>query len=209
MKQRAMKNEKKKSISCEFVISPKNPIMFRETETCKGIKPDVFCYASFSFEPEIKITRLNTVVRLWSTKKDRAYRTKLDSDSLKPALGQLGWKRVMLRIHFDYLPKSELAAPAFHMQIGGRENHHSEYCWFPQDIDVPRILCLPVDIIGACELIMANFFPSKYFELSREGNWTKPIKWSEENIVQEEVLQLLKSVKSKSSMLRESMSDRR
>ncbi len=122
MKICAEKNKKQKQIQWSFVINPDKPIVFREALTCSGIKPDIFCTMIFTVSDMFKLSRLNTVIRLWSTNQNRAYRISFDSQTLEKQLESSGWRRVILRIHFDYLPLSELAAPTYHMQFGVRPN---------------------------------------------------------------------------------------
>lgn len=209
MKQYAERNKKLRNIAWHFSIEPDKPIAFKEAESCPGIRPDIFCTMDFSFGEIFELFRMNTVIRLWSTTQSRAYRIKMDSESIEKKLQAQGWKRVMLRMHFDFLPKSAHAAPVFHMQFGGRHNDAGDLCWFPTDIDVPRILTLPVDFFGGCEIIMANFFPSHYFDISEEGNWRKSIKWCETQITKNELTHHLRSIESDESVFRRSISDKR
>ncbi len=189
------------SIPWTFEISPGRSIQFREAETCSGIKPDVFCVCEMEFAPLPKVNRLNTVIRLWSAAEERAFRTGFDAETLRARLQQTGWRRVMLRIHFDYLPDSDLLAPLYHAQMGGRDNLPDEYCWFPDDIDVPRIMMLPVDLFQACEIIVANFFPSKYYSLCGDGHWNKALKWTEQHLIRPELDHLSRALESDSTVL--------
>src|SRR5260370_1397775 len=95
-------------------------------------------------------------VRVWALDKNLCYRADWDAERVREELNEsLG--RVMLRFHFD-LAEPPQSGPKYHIQIGGVP-HGGELWWLPPSLNLPRIAHPPIDLVLACEMIAANFFP--------------------------------------------------
>lgn len=80
----------------------------------------------------------------------------------------------MLRCHFDLVnPKQD--GPLYHLQIGGNPRAE-EYCWYPKEFDLPRLIHQPLDTVLLCQLVIANYFPADYQEIRRDINWRWAVK---------------------------------
>jgi len=50
-------------------------------------------------------------------------------------------------------------------------------------VDLPHFPSPPIDLILACEIVVATYFPNAYYELLQDGNWLNLIKESESFIL--------------------------
>lgn len=46
---------------------------------------------------------------------------------------------------------------------------------FEVPIKEPRWLCIPLDVVLLCEVVVANFYPEDWVELKRLPGWNDPI----------------------------------
>jgi len=202
---------KTKVVKWEFIIEHDESLQFKVPEDYPSVKPDLFCHITGELRNgKWQFSRINTVVRIWSTGKELAFRKSVDNPEILKALSKNNWRRVLLRLHFD-LADPKTPYPKFHTQVGGRHNDQdTELCWFPEKLDVPRIMSLPLDLFLGAEMIVCNFFPRAFYSLCEDGNWLKAIKWSTDSILKPELrhyFQLASSVRNE-SVLQGSLADR-
>jgi hypothetical protein len=162
----------------ELAVPPQTPLEFSQAEKDKRLVPDIFCQIKISNQGRCPISHLNVVVRVWSIKDDYSFRPDWDSESVRQILGRKGLhKRVMFRCHYDRCSESQ-KAPIFHLQFSGKPQNDELY-WFPHTLELPRFPSPPMDLVLACELIVATFFPSVHERLGQNGTWISLIKESE------------------------------
>lgn len=156
--------------SWHLVIPPEQPLSFKETHIRSGhrLYVDLFCNVSepVNGRPSDKHC---VVVRVWALDQTLWYRKYLDCREVLEGVAAGSGKRVMLRFHFDYA-QSDGRHPSFHMQIGGNPQE-DEFCWHPKEIDCPRFVHYPLDLLMVCELVVANFYPDDYSRISKETTW--------------------------------------
>lgn len=173
-----LQRRKKRPMEWEFSIPKEHPLTFikNEVDGCK-LQIDISCQIEGTGDD---IKRQNILVRVWSWEKDISYREGIDAAELKNELEKLGWKRSMLRFHFDLRDsKAEIQEPIYHLHVGGIPEDN-EYCWFPKKIKVPRFPYSPMDIILICEFILVNFFQKESEELRKKPEWKSLVKKSQE-----------------------------
>ena len=131
------------------------------------------------------------VIRVWSLDANLCARDDWDSKRIVDVFrsGGAGKRRVMVRHHFDLANQGQ-EGPRYHVQIGGGADD-DEYCWHPRQMALPRLLHLPVDLILACELVVANFFPDEYKTLRDEPEWEALVRRSEDYFVRPSVTKWL------------------
>ena len=162
----------------ELVIFPKKPVEFVQAESDDRLKPDIFCWIKTKNKNGWPISHLSLVLRIWSTKQKICFRPDWDSEEIKKKLDKMGsYKRVVFRCHFDSSSRGQYA-PFFHLQFGGKPLK-AEFCWFPHYLELPRFVSPPVDLILACELVVATFFPSVHSKLRQDSVWRSIIRESE------------------------------
>jgi len=150
-------------------ISADRPLRFKKSEADKRIRPDLFGRLTFS-NGAWPFSEQNVILRVWSEEMTLSFRQIWDSLQVKETLLQRGTAgRVLTRIHFDRAPP-EASEPRFHLQFGGQAEE-DELSWHPPNLDLPRILTPPIDIILACEIVVAHFFPTFYETKREEPQW--------------------------------------
>lgn len=162
----------------EVYISPERPLEFVQAESDRRLKPDIFCVIKATNQSSWPVSFLRLAMRVWSTKPEISFRSNWDSEEVKQKLDNLhSYKRVMFRCHYDSCSQNQ-RAPIFHLQFGGKPQNW-EFCWFPHFLELPRFPSPPIDLILACEHVVATFFPSAYKELSQNSTWISIIQESE------------------------------
>jgi hypothetical protein len=160
-----------------FAIARQNPLIFRDCEVRDNqVRVDLFCSFRWPGDPSKRANSHTLGVRIWSLDKKVCFRDKWDAAPLKDSLGD-PCRRVMLRCHFD-LANSGQAGPRYHIQVGGVPDG-DEFYWAPPTINLPRIMHPPTDIVLACQLIAANFFPSNYSGIKNEATWKNAVRTSQ------------------------------
>ena len=182
-----------------FSISPGDPLRFKATEV-RGLKlrVDLFLREYWVAEPAEKPCELNVVIRVWCLDPHVYFRKEWDAQRLKGQTDS-GSGRVMLRIHFD-LANTEQPGPQYHAQVGGNPRLE-ELSWFPETLDVPRLLHTPVDLVLASELVAATFYPDEYKDIRREDSWKGSRRVSQEHLLYGYLEKALAAVSSNDSVL--------
>ena len=182
------------------IVTP--PLRFKET-TCKGyrLRPDIICNFRWQEEGALPTTQ-ELVLRVWSSDEQLIYREGYDSeaifDQLTAPYNGLQ-ERVMLRCHFD-LANPKQSGPRYHLQIGGNPRD-GEQCWYPKELDLPRLIHQPFDLVLLCELVVANFFPNEYGELRQKPDWHWAVTTSERYLLEEYYAECLAAVRDKKRTL--------
>jgi hypothetical protein len=159
-------------------IDSENSMRFKPSELDSRLAPDIFCDIQGPTDPNWPLSKQNLVIQIWSLDKSLSFRDEWDSGRVSTSLVESS-ARVMLRLHFDRSDPN-LEAPVFHLQIGGRSrNPQRELCWFPETMDLPRLLYPPIDLVLASEVVVANFFPRTFRRLLDTGEWTSLVNSSE------------------------------
>lgn len=151
-----------------FAISPDAPLEFR---TCvvrdHQLRVDLFCNLRWldARKPQV---RQELVVRVWALDDAVILREGWDAPEVASKIdSQRG--RVMLRFHFDRANEGQ-PGPTYHLQAGGNARDE-EACWLHEAISVPRLAHPPMDLILACELVVANFCGVEDRKLLRDPPW--------------------------------------
>lgn len=162
----------------ELVISPERSLEFVQAEADDRLKPDIFCLIKTENKGDWPISHLSLVLRVWSIRQNVSFRPDWDPEHLKNKFDEMGsYKRVIFRCHCDSC-NQEQYAPIFHLQFGGKPQEN-EFYWFPHYVELPRFISPPIDLVLACELVVATFFPSVYTKLCQDSVWRSIIKESE------------------------------
>jgi hypothetical protein len=165
----------------KFEISPKRSLRFTLSSEGSEMQPDLFCRFSGPSKTNWPWDEQSVVIRLWSTRKDLTARAEYDSKKVIRMLEKRNWERVVVRMHFDKASIGD-KEPIFHLQFGGTTADEArELCWFPTQINVPRLPYHPLDLVLASELIIANFFPSIFDMLKKEPEWRALVARSQHN----------------------------
>jgi len=166
----------------ELVVYPENPIEFTVAESDDRLKPDIFCEIEASDNEDFPLSHLRLVLRVWSIQRNLSYRPQWDSINILEKLeGNHSSNRVMSRCHYDTCTKAQYA-PYYHFQFHGTPRANELY-WFPYTIELPHFPSPPIDLILACEIVVATFFPTTYQQLLQDGSWVNIIKESEESVL--------------------------
>lgn len=83
---------------------------------------------------------------------------------------------VLIKHHIDLANAKEdgfQEGPIFHLQFGGHTPKSSR--GFEVPIKEPRWLCIPLDLVLLCEVIVANFYPDAWESLKGQPGWYEPI----------------------------------
>lgn len=165
----------------EFEIPERRPLRFLTTEE-EGTKlqPDVFCRLIGPGELGWPFQRQEVVIRVWSLDNALSFRPDLDSGAVRSWLEQQDKpSRVMFRLHFDRANQGQRGT-VFHFQVGGRPAvEEREKCWLSGIPSIPRIPFYPIDLVLACELVIANFFHETFLQLSDDPSWRGVVKRAE------------------------------
>lgn len=170
----------------EVLIDQQNPIRFTPSEIDPRLAPDIFCDIAGPVDDGWPLSKQRLVIRIWSVHKNLSFRSEWDCDRVSRLLSERAPpERVILRCHFDRASIYQ-EAPLFHLQIGGRpQEQEKELCWFPEEVDLPRLLYPPVDLVLASELVVANFFPSAFRKLQNTPQWVSLINDAESFLLRE------------------------
>lgn len=172
-KARSLKSTIQKSNNWRFSISPEHPLTFK--------KNDLNLQVDFSCEIEgvgNDFKKHNIQLRIWCLDENICYRAGLDHPKIKEDLGTCGWKRVILRFHFDLKGEGAQIEPLYHLHVGGKNRMDDEFCWFPENIDVPRFPYQPTDIILLSEFVLMNFFQEDYKKIRKKPEWISLVRKS-------------------------------
>lgn len=171
------KRRKGRPVEWRFSIPIKHPLTFikNDVDDCR-LQIDISCEIEGTGDD---IKKYNILLRVWCWDKNISYREGIDAVELKNKLESLGWKRVILRFHFDLRdPKTKKQEPLYHLHIGGIPEDN-ENCWFPKQIKVPRFPYPPMDIILLCEFVLVNFFQKESEELRKNPEWRSLVRKSQ------------------------------
>jgi len=166
-----------------FKIAPETPLQFQRCSV-KGVnvRVDLYCQFEWPSDPAAEASVQNLAVRIWALDKNLCYRPEWDAERIGKEFNEsLG--RVMLRFHFD-LATAPQPGPKYHFQIGGVP-HGAELWWLPPSVNLPRIAHPPTDIVLACEMIAANFFPAEYRQIQAEATWKRAVRISQSETLRE------------------------
>src|SRR6266849_2767835 len=150
-----------------FQIAPDTPLQFQRC-SLKGanVRVDLYCHFAWPSDHTARASVQNLAVRIWDLDRNLCYRPDWDAQRIGNELN-VSFGRVMLRFHFD-LATAEQPGPKYHFQVGGVP-HGAELWWLPPSVNLPRIAHPPTDIVLACEMIAANFFPAEYWRIQAEA----------------------------------------
>ncbi|MCL4553095.1 MAG: hypothetical protein M1305_06050 [Candidatus Marsarchaeota archaeon] len=161
-----------------ITISQDNPLRFVESDKKRGfLRVDL----SGTFEEPLEESgklRGSLTIRLWSDRENIYFRENIDSRAIKEAVehDERAQGRVMIRFHFENAMQGAWE-PKHHFHLGGsggyREDH--ELCWHPEWLDEPRFAYHPMNLILACEFVIANFFPQHFHSITREESWREAL----------------------------------
>jgi hypothetical protein len=159
-----------------FSINPKMPLEFKDGAV-RGyrVRLDLSCEFRWPADPQGEPLTQNLVLRVWCLDPRLVFRAQWDAEPLKEWL--TSGKRVVLRYHFD-LASPEQPGPTYHVQVGGIP-HGNECFWVPSEMNLPRLAHPPTDLLLACEMVAANFFPEDYRVIRRDGLWRGRIRESQ------------------------------
>jgi hypothetical protein len=165
-----------------YSVSPGSPLRFRDAKVRDlTFRVDVVCKALW-FGRRREPHSQQLAVRVWSLDKAVMFREALDAPEIEQAIDPKSG-RVMLRFHFDQATSGQ-QAPRYHVQVGGRAQPE-ELCWLHEAVSVPRIAYPPIDLILACEMIAANFFPDEYKQIRSDPTWKGVLKTSQEYLLRD------------------------
>ena len=182
-----------------FAISPDRPLEFQEVVS-KGLKfrVDLFCDLAWSHPSGTLTSPRNLVVRVWSREESLVFRPEWDSEHVIDRI-QEHRGRVMVRYHFDLANEGQ-EGPKHHIQTGGGTSGH-EVCWFVESVDLPRIPHPPLDLLLACEMVAANFFPAEYRQIRRDPTWVGSLRLAQANCYHEYFQQCSRTITDNESLL--------
>lgn len=177
------KKKKKVGRPWGFRITPDGPLQFQRCAVKHAnVRVDLICRFEWPLDSAAGASIQDLAVRVWALDRNLCYRADWDakrvSDELSESLG-----RVMLRIHFD-LAGPQQSGPKYHLQIGGVP-HDGELWSLPPSLNLPRIAHPPTDLVLACEMIAANFFPLEYRRIQAEATWKKAVRISQSQTLRE------------------------
>lgn len=85
--------------------------------------------------------------------------------------------KLLDRWHVD-LANDDQEGPIFHLQYGGHSSGNTMRN-IEQKLSVPRWIYPPLDIVLACELVVANFFPETWLRLRKDPKWMALVREAE------------------------------
>jgi hypothetical protein len=148
----------------------------------KGVPllPEIFCDLAGPGQAEWPLETQNLVIRVWSLDRALSFRPELDAEAVSKWLDDSGLpNRVILRLHFDKAEPGQKGT-LFHLQVGGKPvEEEREKCWLGGIPGVPRIPMHPMDLILACELVIANFFHEHFQRVCEDPEWREVVKRAE------------------------------
>jgi len=168
-----------------YQIDPEQPLRFKPSRAIRGLEPwvDLYCIVLWREEGALPVKQ-EIHLRVWSNNTNYVHRPEWDSetvfnrltDPVRPFDG-----RVILRCHFD-LANPGQHGPKYHLQFGGEAREY-ELCWLPGIADLPRLVCPPMDLILACQLIAANFYWEEYIEFRETPEWIGTLRRSQGHLL--------------------------
>ncbi len=166
-------------------IPRKKPLRFEKSRNDRGAKliPALSCHMVGEQDSPNPPSISRIEMRLLSDDYRLIYREEWDSSVISDRLSQLKpMERVMFRCHFDIGEASKDGEPKYHLNYGGVAQDE-ELCWMPTSIRHPRIPFFPIDLVLACELLVANFYPRDYLALQKEPEWRALVYTSEHTLL--------------------------
>ena len=165
------------------------------------LRPDIICNFRWQQEGALPSTQ-ELVLRVWSADEHLIYREEYDSEAIAelftaPHNGLS--ERVMLRCHFD-LANPKQSGPKYHLQIGGNPRA-GEHCWYPKELDLPRLLHHPLDLLLLCQLVVANFYPNDYEQIRLDSTWRWAVTTVERYLLEEYYAKCLEVIRDRKRML--------
>lgn len=159
-----------------FSIPRDEPLTFKQND--RNLQIDISCEIEGEDD---KVKKQNILLRVWCYDKSICYRDGIDHPDIREKLENSGWKRVILRFHFDLrAPNVRQPEPLYHLQVGGRKPKENENCWLPEQIEIPRFPYPPMDVILLCEFILMNFFHKEYEEIRKKPEWISFVRKSQD-----------------------------
>jgi len=163
-----------------YRISPEMPLRFQDTMINDlWLRVDVVCEALWIGENNEPHSQL-LVVRVWALNDDVMFREDWDAPGIKARVNP-EYGRVMLRLHFERANPNQ-QGPLYHVQVGGNA-WPNECCWLHKAISMPRLAYPPMDLVLACEMIAANFFPAQYRQIRTDNSWKGIVRASQESLL--------------------------
>jgi hypothetical protein len=174
-------------------------ILFLDTKDKNGrlVKPEIMCNLRWNDSNEPP-THQEITVRIWSS--DDAWcflPTENEQVGLQIIDGTRG--RVITRFHFD-LANIDQPGPKYHLQYGGNARD-DEFCWIPKDIDLPRIVHQPMDLILTTQLIVANYYPNEYAKIFNDPSGLFAVRSIEQNMLLPYYQQCCEQIENKKLLL--------
>lgn len=162
-------------------IEPSNPLRFVEARVKRySLEVDLFCdLVQHAGVPSFLEGSL--VVRVWSREPKLVYRSGLDADDIRRIIDR-GESRVITRFHFERANIGQ-EGPRYHLQMGGTPEA-AENCWYPKALTVPRFIHHPVNLVLACDFVVATFFPEKHPTITEEPTWLAAVHRAEDAYLQ-------------------------
>ena len=161
---------------------PRNkPLRSIESQNSRGASliPELCCSIvgeENSSEP-YSISKIE--IKLKSNDYKLIFREEWDSKAVAEKLARLDpTERVMFRCHFEFGEITDDGEPLYHLNYGGVPSS-DELCWIPNTIRHPRIPFIPMDLVLALDLLVANFYPQEYLKLQKEPDWRALVYTSE------------------------------
>lgn len=166
------------SIKWAYEVTESNPIEFKRTYNShinRDIRPRIYASISVHQQPAggVCFDRLDLALEI------------IDDEN-----------NVLIKHHIDLANSSSgqfQDGPLFHLQFGGHTPKNSKT--FEVPIKEPRWLCIPLDIVLLCEVVVANFYPEDWNELKQLPGWHNPIVASQKLCI----VPFLEALKNKAS----------
>ena len=170
----------------EFKIGSERPLKFRPSmnESNRKLRPEIFCHLIGPGVSGLPFQRQELVIRIWSMDRTLSYRPELDASSISDWLNESSTEdRVILRLHFDKASEGQKGT-VFHLQVGGKPiEEEREKCWLTGLPGLPRIPLQPMDLVLACELVIANFYHDSFQNLCQDPEWCAVVKRAEQRTI--------------------------
>ena len=169
------------AVPWRLCIDRSRPLRFKKSENSHGslLIPEICCIMEGSNDDKKPFEQLKLELKLKSDDDNLVFRDAWDSPRVLKELNQLRRReRVILRYHFEPGSATEDGEPTYHMSHGGASDA-AELCWFPSTVRSPRIPFVPLDLVLACELVVASFFPKKFVQIQSLPEWCSLVYRSE------------------------------
>lgn len=167
------------------------------------LRPDIICNFRWQKEGALPTTQ-ELVLRIWSDDERLIYREEYDSEAIAELITAPHHElteRVILRCHFD-LANANQDGPTYHLQIGGNPRA-KEYGWYPKELDLPRLIHSPCDLLLLCQLVVANFFPDEYQVIRQDASWRWAITTTQKYLLEEYHRKCLDAIRNERVLLDE------